>query len=239
MKIKGLTTFSLVDWDGEVCSTIFVGECNFRCPYCQNAPLVICPRKFETLPLVDVIQTIEGFRNYITGVCISGGEPTLDNGVVDLICNIPPGLKIKLDTNGTNPHILHSVLMGVDYVAMDIKAPLTLPKYSQAIGLKVDFETLVRIAASIDIIKKYAKDYEFRTTVVPGIHTIKDIEQICKYAIKGTKKYVIQNFWTGGELINPKFYDIKPFSQAELEAFAEVARKYVKEVKIRNLNQNA
>ena len=118
---------------------------------------------------------------------------------------------------------------------MDIKAPLTVEKYSKATGVNFTEDYLLWIFESIDMIMKSSIDYEFRTTVVPGFHTPKDIEQICKYAIKGAKRYVIQNFHPCDTLIDPHLESIKPFSSAELEAFADAAKPYVNEVRCRNV----
>ena len=120
---------------------------------------------------------------------------------------------------------------------MDVKAPLTEYKYSKVSGIPIYLMELTDICFSIDYIKNSGIDYEFRTTVVPGLHTVKDIEQIAKYAIKGAKKYVIQNFWNAGELINKRYANLKPFNQSELENFANAAKPYVNEVKIRDISQ--
>ncbi len=236
--IKGLTNLSLIDWDGEVCSVIFVGGCNFRCSMCHNAPLVLQPDSLTTLKEEFVLHIIEIYRKYITGICITGGEPCAQKHLPTLCRKLKSfGLKIKVDTNGKFPLMIDYLLKEklVDYIAMDIKNILTLDKYSDATNIKLSLSDLEDICLTIDLIKNSGVDYEFRTTVIPTVHSIKDIEQICKYAIKGSKKYAIQNFWNSTELIDPEFQKIKPFSAEALEKFAEVARKYVKSVTVRNL----
>jgi pyruvate formate lyase activating enzyme len=238
--IKGISNFSLVDWDGEVCATLFFGGCNFKCGFCQNSPLVVDEEKITSLPIEEILQNIEGLGNYITGICITGGEPTLQNlrPLCGSIKNL--GLKIKLDTNGTVAWNAEALLNDglVDYVALDIKAPLTVKDYSKVTGTQVSLDTLSTIMQFIDFLMNSNYKYEFRTTVVPSLHDEKSIEQICRYGIKGAQKYVIQNFWTNGNLINPDLYNTKLFPQKKLEEFASIARKYVQEVKIRNFNQN-
>jgi pyruvate formate lyase activating enzyme len=238
MNIKGLTTLSLVDWDGEACSVIFVGGCPFRCPSCHNSSLVINPDFQENIQEPDILQTIEGYLNYISGICITGGEPCMQRYLPRFCRKIKKlGLKVKIDTNGMYPLMIDYLLKSklVDYIAMDVKAPLILEKYSDATNTKLEFSDLEDICRSIDLIKKSKIDYEFRTTLIPTVHTKKDIEQICKYAIKGAKKYVIQNFWNSGALINPDFKKLNPLSSKELMSYSEIAMKYIKNVKTRNL----
>ncbi len=246
MSIKGITNLSLVDWDGVACATVFMGGCNFRCKWCQNAPLVLHPEKLETLEIPNVLQQIEGLGKYIDGICITGGEPTFNKDLIPFIQALKGlNLKVKLDTNGINPDVIAEAVCNVDYIAMDIKAPLTTKKYSQATGQNIEEVDLIRIINSINIIQDFNKkynfgtDYEFRTTVVPGLHTVKDIEQIAKYAIKGAKKYVIQNFWNAGELIDESYKNTRSFDALELDEFLEAAKPYVNEVKIRDINQKS
>ena len=240
MNIKGIANLSLVDWDGEVCATLFLGGCNFRCGWCQNSSLVVDEQKIDPISQDEILQHIEGLGNYISGICITGGEPTIYD--LEPLCRSIKnlGLKIKLDTNGCHAWNAEALLNEglIDYVALDIKAPLTIKDYSKATGIPVTLDTLSTIMQFIQFLKSSNFKYEFRTTVVPTIHNKRSIEQICRYAIAGAPKYVIQNFWNSATLINPKLFDVKPFTQSKLEEYAQIARKYVKEVKIRNLNQN-
>jgi len=171
-------------------------------------------------------------------VCITGGEPTMYGDLSQFCLMLKnAGMKVKLDTNGMRPNVLFELLNLelIDYIAMDIKSPLTVEKYSAATGVSFIEEMLALPLESIKLIMAAAPDYEFRTTVVPTFHVPKDIEQICKYAIKGAKRYVIQNFHPCDTLIDPHLESIKPFTSAELEAFADAAKPYVNEVKIRNV----
>lgn len=240
-QIKGITNLSLVDFDGEVCATLFLGGCNFRCKFCGNSSLVLQPYKLENMPIEPIIENLNKFKNYLTAVCITGGEPLIHGlKLIPLMKRIKDlGLKVKLDTNGMFPYILDYYIEKklIDYIAMDIKAPLTQMKYNKICGKRLSIEKLSLIALSIDRIMHSNVNYEFRTTVVPGFHIEKDIEQICKYSIKGAKRYALQNFWNCGTLVSNKCPE-KGFSPTELENFATIAKKYVQEVKIRNLNQN-
>jgi pyruvate formate lyase activating enzyme len=240
--IKGSTIPSLVDWDGEVCATLFLGGCNLKCKFCQNTPLVVNPQKLKNINTDELLLNIERFSNYLTGVCITGGEPLLNClDLEPLLKNIKAmKLKVKLDTNGFFPdyfkHYLDLNL--IDYVAMDVKAPLVLKKYSSLCGRRFKLDDLNLVQNSIDIIRGSGKGYEFRTTVIPKFHTVKDIEDISKYAIKGANRYIIQNFRTCNTLMSPKKCPPNGFSLPQLEKFAKVAYPHVKEVRIRNCDQN-
>ena len=233
MIISGLTPVSLIGWDGHPCSVVFTSGCNFRCPWCHNAELVLRDYKHK-----DSITKLDFSKKFIDHVCITGGEPTMYGDLSQLCLLLKnAGMKVKLDTNGMHPNVLFELLNLdlIDYIAMDIKSPLTVEKYSAATGVSFIEEMLTLPFESIKLIMAAAPDYEFRTTVVPGFHTPKDIEQIAKYAIKGAKRYVIQNFHPCETLIDPHLESIKPFSSAELEAFADAARPYVNEVRCRNV----
>jgi len=242
MNIKGISNLSLVDWDGEVCTTLFFGLCNFRCPYCQNTPLVHNSDKLKTFTVKEVLKILKKNRNIIDAVCLSGGEPTLTNGCLeDFLLDLKNlGFKIKLDTNGTLAWGVEGCLNEglIDYVALDVKAPLNVYDYSKATGVDISEDTLATIIQFIDFLKKSKYDYEFRTTVVPKLHTTRSIEEICRYAIAGGKRYVIQNFWNSGDILSPKFRKTKPFSDRTLRRFAKIAKPYVKDVIIRNLSRN-
>lgn len=237
MNIKGLTTLSLVDWDVHNCTVVYTSDCNYRCPACHNSSLVLNPEKLTTLQEDDVLQAIEGYINYIDGICITGGEPTLQAGLKDFCLQLKIlGLKIKVDTNGFMPAVIIDLLESglIDYVAVDIKAPLTVEAYSKITGTQVSIDTLADLAALCSYLIKSDFDYEFRTTIVPGFHTPKDIEQICKYAIKGAKKYAIQLFRPCSELIDPSLNSVKPFTGDEIQEFLSTAKKYISNVLLRS-----
>ena len=233
MEIKGVVDVSLVDWDGKVSSVFFLPSCNFRCPFCQNSALVLHPETEETIPF----ETVEGYlkkqKGWIDGVCITGGEPTLHDDLSNLCSKLKKmGFLVKLDTNGTNPTIVKELIEKrlVDYIALDIKAPLTVEKYSKATGINAE-KLLVKMKETIRILLKSKIDYEIRTTVVPTLHEKEDIEEICRN-IEGCKKYVIQNF-RGENTIDPVFSEVKPFTEEEMKMFITVAQNFLSNVKLR------
>lgn len=232
--LKGFVDISLVDWDGKISSVIFLPYCNFRCPYCQNAKLVLCPDEIPTINFKEVKDRLIRLRKWIDGIVITGGEPTLHYTLKDLCMELKNmGFNVKIDTNGTNPSLLKELMDEklIDYVALDVKAPLDREKYSRAIGVSSD-QFLGKILETIKILRSGNVEYEFRTTVVPSIHGEKDIEEICE-SIKGCRKYVIQNFRPVENTIDQKFQNINPFQKKELEKFVLIAKKYVSNVILR------
>ncbi len=191
MKIGGLLKFSLIDYPQKMSAVIFTQGCNFRCSYCHNPELVL-PQEFHT-PLLekDVLAFLEKRRHQLEGVVISGGEPTLQKDLIPFLRKIKKmGYAIKLDTNGSHPEVLQSVISQklVDYIAMDIKSPLE--KYHL---FTQGNDYLAEIKSSIEMIRTSALDYEFRTTYVKSVLSEKDISKILEI-LKGDKAYHTQSF---------------------------------------------
>jgi pyruvate formate lyase activating enzyme len=240
MEIKGVIDLSLADWDGKVSSVLFLPRCNFRCPFCQNHALVLHPEKEETIPFERVANYLKKQRNWIDGVCITGGEPTLHSDLPDLCSKLKEmGFMVKVDTNGTNPTMVKELIEKelVDYIALDVKAPLTVEKYPRAIGVNAE-KLLGKVKETIRILVGSKMDYEFRTTVVPTIHEEKDIEEIC-HGIKGCKKYVLQKFDVslGKTILDPEFSKLKPFTSEEMSMLLAVAQKFLPNAKLRAVRQ--
>jgi pyruvate formate lyase activating enzyme len=230
MKIIGFIKTSLLDWDGHVVSTIYLPGCNFRCPFCHNRDAVLDPEGFDEIPFSEVEEYIRSNLEFIDGVVVSGGEPTLHSDLPDLIRRLKKiGTKVKLDTNGTNPDMLKDLIDSdlIDYVAMDLKAPLN-EKYDDLSGVSVDLDKIKR---SIEILESSGVEHEFRTTVVPILLTAQDVEAIAAY-IGGTRKFALQQF-RGDNTIDPNLKLAKPFSKAAVRAMAENAKQYVRKVVIR------
>ena len=168
-------------------------------------------------------------------MCITGGEPTLNNSLPELCSRIKKiGFMVKLDTNGTNPTMLKELLDRklLDYVAMDIKAPLTTEKYSRATGVNAE-KLLENVKESIRLLMESGTDYEFRTTVVPSIHTLDDIKQVC-LSLKGCRKYVLQKFDVsiGKTVLDPDFMT-KSLSEKEMQKFLATAQEVIPNTKRR------
>jgi pyruvate formate lyase activating enzyme len=210
-EIKGFLETSFLDWPGKLCSVIFLPRCNFRCPYCHNHPLVFHPERYPSIPFEDILDRLHSFRDWIDGVCITGGEPTLQVDLPLLIREIKRnGFLVKLDTNGSNPQVLEDLLRAeeIDFVSMDVKAPLDPFSYRRSIGLSMDLDLILR---SIEILKKGKVEYQFRMTVVPGLHREEDIKTLGDQLRVG-QKFVLQNFNPENPL-DPSLKEILPYDQ--------------------------
>jgi pyruvate formate lyase activating enzyme len=193
MEIKGFLETSFVDWPGKICSVLFLPRCNFRCPYCHNDPLLFHPEHIPTIPLRYVLKRIHSLEKWIDGVCLTGGEPTLHADLPLLVSAFKrERLLVKLDTNGSNPQRLEQLIQskGIDFVSMDVKAPLDSLSYQRATGLPVDLNL---IRKSIALLKKAEVPYQFRMTVVPGLHREEDVKLLGKQLRAGSR-FILQNF---------------------------------------------
>jgi len=228
--IKGLIENTLIDWEGKIAATIFLPSCNFRCPYCHAGYLVQAPNRLESIPFSAVAGLIARHKGWMDGIVISGGEPTLHDGLVDLTMEIKRlGLGVKLDTNGSKPQIVNTLLKTgqVDCVAMDIKAPLN-DKYHQVAGKQVDVSALER---SVSIIMDWDGEYEFRMTVCPAFTGEQDVVEAAR-SVGGAKTFVLQQF-KPDFCMSKELRKVKPYNKETLNEFAQQASKYVKECRVR------
>jgi pyruvate formate lyase activating enzyme len=231
MKIAGFVKTSLLDWDGKVAAVIYLPGCNFRCPFCHNRDLVLHPEQFEAIPFQDIADYIHENGDFLDGIVITGGEPTLHPDLPELIADVRKlGMKVKLDTNGSNPDMLADLIKAglVDYAAMDLKAPLQQDRYSELIGVEAPLD---RIKRSIDLLMSCGVEYEFRTTVVPHMLGKEDIEHMAAY-VGGARLLALQHFQPRNTL-NPALEVIKPVDEERLREWAGRAKLYVKRVVIR------
>lgn len=223
MNIGGFQKLTLLDYPELVACIVFTAGCNFRCPYCHNGGLVIESESITLESEETIFNYLIKRRGILDGVVISGGEPLLQEDIEEFIKKIKVlGYKVKLDTNGTMPDKLEGLLRKglVDYVAMDIKN--SSKSYYKAIGHK--YNSVVKsIKKSIDILKNSDIEYEFRTTVVKGIHSKEDIIEIAKW-IKGDMKYYIQSYVKADSVIAPK--GLEAFSNEELNCIIDEVKKY-------------
>jgi len=225
MTIGGLQKVTLIDYPGKIACTVFLTRCNFRCPFCYSKELVLEEeiKKQPQIGIENFFSFLEERKGLLDACVICGGEPTLALELKDFLKRIKEmGFLVKVDTNGYLPEKLKELIDEklVDYIAMDIKAPLDKEKYSRATGVDVDIE---RIKKSIELIKNSGIDYEFRTTVVPGLHRKQDIVEMAK-AIGPAKKYFLQNFRGEKGTIDPSLEGKKAFDEEEIkEAMKEIA----------------
>lgn len=231
-RIVGLAKTSLLDWDGKVASTIYLQGCNLRCHYCHNPDLVSTTAEVEEMPWELVEDYLRENSDFLDGVVITGGEPTLNEDLPQLIKKVRAlGLKVKLDTNGTNPEMLEDLIRSgmLDCVAMDLKGPLD-QQYAQVSGTEVDLEAVKR---SIHLLMTSGIDYEFRTTVIPHYLNAADLERMAAF-IGGAKKYALQQF-KNERTLDRRLSQVDAYSEGEMLGMAETARKYVRKVIVRGI----
>ncbi len=229
MKLGGLQKLTLLDYPGLVACTVFTVGCNMRCPFCHNALLVNRIDEDNTLDEGEFFAFLEKRHGILDGVCITGGEPTLQQDLPEFIARIKAlGFKVKLDTNGSFPDRVKAILDSgnVDYVAMDIKN--TLARYPETVGVP-DFDTS-KILESIEIIKASGVPYEFRTTAVSPLHDPGDFREIASL-VEGSPRYFIQGFKDSGELV--KGQGMGELTEEELIRARDNARKIIPQTKIR------
>ena len=227
MLIGGFEKNTLLDYPGKISSIVFTYGCNLRCRYCHNPELVTEPIKQNSVVSEDtVLSYLKKRQGLIDALVITGGEPTLQKDLIPFINKVRDlGYLIKLDTNGVLDSVVEDILNQdiVDYWAMDIKYPSEYYK-----EYDIDFKSIKR---SAKLIMDKAKDYEFRTTYVKGMHSIEDAKGIGEI-IKGAKRYCIQNF-RKGKTIDPSLDNSNSFTDKELIRIKKIASKYVKDVNIR------
>ena len=227
MLIKGLQRVSLLDFPGRIGCTVFLGGCNFRCPFCHNGSLVLPEMMGETIPTSDFLAFLDSRVGRLQGVCVSGGEPCLHSDLPELLSEIKSrGFEVKLDTNGTNPEMLYSLISDglVDYVAMDIKN--SQEKYPLTAGAEVDIE---KIKMSASILMKGRVDFEFRTTLVRELHSAEDILSIGRW-LSGDERFFLQTYRDEGDLIEGGF---TAYTKEKTKELLEILKKFVPNAEIR------
>lgn len=232
MILGGLQKLTLIDYPGKIAATVFTVGCNFRCPFCHNPELVIVSAELErgSLSEDDFFEFLKKRKGKLEGVCVTGGEPTIQAGLLVFLRKIKElGFLVKLDSNGTNPAVLEKAFSQklVDFVAMDIKN--CLENYKKTCGANVDLE---KISASVELIRNSKIPYEFRTTVVPGIHTVKDFELIGKW-LDGIDNFAIQKYRDEGKILNEEVMKNAKGKELDSIVIKRLLLKHFKKVSIR------
>lgn len=240
MRLGGLQKTSLIDFPGKISAVVFTQGCNFRCGFCHNPDLIPTQSGRSDLgtslrsDLGDALSEVEFFefllsrKGKLEGVVITGGEPTIQADLPQFISRIRDHeYSVKLDTNGSNPLMLEGLTAGkqIDYAAMDIKGPLE--SYTNISR----FDDTENIRKSIEIIESSGLPYEFRTTVLPAYHKIEDFEKMGEL-IRGAERFAVQGF-RPENTFDKSLEKTEIFTRSDLLEIAEIMRKYVKEVVIR------
>lgn len=226
--LKGLEKFASKDYPGYISATVFLGGCNFRCPFCHNADLVLRPHELPDIPAETFLGFLDERRDWLEAVCVTGGEPLLTADLESLLGEVKKrGFRTKLDTNGSLPDRLEAVLGSglVDAVAMDVKAPPV--KYWAVTRTEVREEDIRR---SAEIIRGSGLEYMFRTTAVPGLVAEEDLVAIGRW-LEGAALYQLQPF-VARNTLDPEFLKVKPYCKESLEQLAAAVRPYFKEVRL-------
>ena len=229
MIINGFEKLSLVDFPGYTAATVFTSACNMRCPFCHNAALVIDTRHLPVVEEQYVLDYLIKRKGILDGLCITGGEPTLQKDLKAFVQKIKDqtGIKVKLDSNGTNPDVLSDLINSklIDYVAMDIKN--SKKKYTLTANASINLDLIQK---SIDILNSSDVDHEFRTTLVSKYHTLEDIEEIGKW-LKGSKKFFLQKFEDKGGCIQDGLKEVDIETAKKMKSCLE---KYIENVGLRS-----
>lgn len=235
MQIHGLNKTTLLDYPGHVAATVFCGGCNFRCPFCHNSELVLNPASTPAISDREVLDFLAKRKGILQGICITGGEPTLQQDLAEFIYHVKDlGYLVKLDTNGYRPEVIKNLVEGhlLDYIAMDIKSgPSGYAKATGNLELSKD-SALKNIRESIDFIMTCGVQYEFRTTVVKGLHEEKDFQEIGPL-LQGCKAYFLQNYKDSENVMESGF---SSFTREELEKFVSLVRPFVEQVELRGVD---
>ena len=237
LEIKGFNKYSLIEYPGKISAVIFLPRCNFRCPFCQNPDLILNYKNLPSISGQEVINYLSLNKKWIDALSISGGEPTLCEDLSSFIKEVKErGFLIQLETNGTNPQMLKELLEKklIDYVALDIKAPLNWEKYKKVSGISIKEKILFeKVKESIKILLNGEVNYEFRTTLVPVLLSQEDIINLAGQ-IKGAKKYVLQQF-VSQKTLNKDYEKIAPYPKEKLEIIKERIKKYFQTCEIRGV----
>lgn len=230
MNISGIQKLTLLDFPGKLACTVFTSGCNFRCPFCHNASLVL-PGMSEHIDESEVFLFLKKRVGILEGVCITGGEPCLQSDLESFIEKVKAlGFSVKLDTNGSFPEKLSALLEKglLDYVAIDIK---TSPeRYAEVTGVTNEsfFENVKK---SVELLKECGIPHEFRTTTAKELQTAEDFLKIGQW-LKGEKRYFLQQYESSGELVGK---EMTPYEKEELEEFKKLMENFVEDVEIRGI----
>lgn len=235
LNLRGWVKTSLIDFPGHIATVLFTGGCNFRCPMCHNGDLVLHPDVLPAIGPEAVWSFLARRAGRVSGIVITGGEPTLQPDLADVLARIrASGYVVKLDTNGYRPGVLASLLAEglLDFVAMDVKGPPAA--YGRLAGV-CDLD-VARVERSLDLLSQDGVSGEFRTTVVPGLLDLDDIEAVARWLAKRgcQRPYVLQQF-RGQETLDPALTGTASYPAATLKAMADRARRWLDDVRLRGV----
>ena len=231
MVIHGFQKLTLLDYPGHTACTVFTGHCNWRCPFCHNASLVLRPESQPVIAEEEIFSFLEKRRGLLDGVAVTGGEPTLQKDLLAFLRRVKElGFAVKLDTNGTHPAMLREILAGglADYVAMDIKAGRG--NYPAVTGTLRP--GLAAVEESAELLRHSGVEHEFRTTVVRELHSDADFEDIARW-LAGEKRYFLQAFKDSGDILSEGY---GACTRPEMERFLAIVRRTMPSAELRGVD---
>lgn len=231
MEIHGFRKTTLLDYPEHLSCVLFLGHCNFRCPFCHNSDLVLSPSTQPIISEEEVLSYLKKRQGILEGVCITGGEPSLQSDLPAFIAKIKKlNYKVKLDTNGYQPSVIKKLCEEnlIDYIAMDIKNSKT--HYAKTTGLP--FIKMENIEESVSYLLENHVKYEFRTTVTKELHSRDDLIEIGKW-LKGCSSYYLQAYKESPGVISPVF---SSYSKEELLSLKTLICEYIPHTYIRGLD---
>ena len=235
MEFKGLLPLSLIEYPGKTVAVAHTGGCDFRCHFCYNRDLVLNPGALPSISEQEVLDLLARRKKWLDGLAITGGEPTMHTDLPKFIERVKAlGSLVLLETNGSNPGMLEDLINRklVDYVALDVKAPLEWERYREVAGIK-DRAIFEKVLRSIELLKRGEVDYEFRTTFVPELLSSDDIVAIAEQ-LEGAKRYALQQF-VPRSTVDEKFERTEPADRGELEKLGETIKDKFQKFELRNI----
>ena len=229
--IKGFQKLSLIEYPEKISAIVFLGNCNFKCHFCYNTDLVKNYDQLPDIPEKEITDFLATRKGLLDGLAITGGEPTIHRDLPEFAKKVKDlGFLVMLETNGSNPNMIKELIDNklVDYIAMDIKAPLE--KYDEVAGVKVNKKD---IQENVDIIRNSGIDYEFRTTVIPKHFKEEDALTIGKW-LKGSKRYILQQF-RPEKTLNDDYRKMESYPPEKMKELAEKMKPFFDSVKLRGI----
>ena len=227
MIFKGWRKTSLIEYPGKIATVVFTGGCNFRCPFCHNADLVLRPETFPDITEAEVLSFLADNSHLYEALVVTGGEPTLQPDLPEFLLAVKSlGLNTGLETNGTHPRLLENLIAAerIDYIAMDIKASFSVDRYAKAAGCR-EPGLLARISESLGILKRSSVATEIRITVVPGLVDESDISALA-HQLEGTSTLILQQF-IPDHALDETTRLTKPYPVEQLERWKNLLSSHV------------
>jgi len=237
LRVGNILDLSTIDWPGRPAAVLFLSGCNFRCPFCFNGGLAT-GKTGNYISVEKIVETLRKSKSLVNSVVITGGEPTIQN-ILPLCKRLKAeGFSVKLDTNGSRPEVVEKLIDErlIDFVALDVKAPLETAEYSRATGVDCT-EHAEKVRHTLALLIRSGIDYECRSPIVPGINS--DEQSLKKHAegVKDAKVFVLEQFWPENGTLSPALKNVKGLSRNEMIAVAKIFKNTVVKIRTREAGE--